>query len=468
MLSVRNDYDNIVIHFIGLGGIGMSGLAEILHSLGYIVQGSDKSKSQNIDRLEKLGITAFIGHTEKNIENTDIIVYSSAINPNNPELRKARALKIPCLSRAEMLSQLVRFKKSIVVAGSHGKTTVTSICAAILEMASLDPTVVNGGIINSYKTNAKLGSGDWVVIESDESDGSFIKFFPTIGIITNIDREHITHYGGFDNLKTAFRTFFNNLPFYGSGIACVDDENVAELVRDITDRRIVTYSIEKDSMFKAINIRKTENGAVFDVRYGKETISDISIPLLGDHNIRNTLSAIAMSYELRINIDIVKFTLASFAGVSRRFTKIGEIEKSLIIDDYAHHPTEIRALLDSARQRTTGKILLICQPHRFTRLNTLFDEFRQCFEGADIVIILPVYKADDTESAKITSDDLYNELKNQGKAVFFVTDKDELESMLQTVMRKEEFGENDIVLFAGAGSISKFAHEIVSKIGICT
>ncbi len=450
-----------VIHFVGIGGIGMSGIAEIMHSLGYVVQGSDKRQSQNTDRLERIGIKVFIGHDAKNVENASVVVYSSAIKPNNPELIRARKLKIPCLTRAEMLSQIVRFKKSVVVSGSHGKTTVTSLCASILEMASFHPTVVNGGIIHSYNTNAKLGTGDWAVIESDESDGSFTQFFPTIGIITNIDKEHITHYGNFENLKNAFKTFLNNLPFYGAGIVCIDDPNIADIVKDMTDRKIITYSIEQNSMFKSVNIKKSENGAVFDVAHSDEIIQDISIPLLGDHNVKNALSAIAMATELGISMDIVKATLASFTGVNRRFTKVGLIGETLVIDDYAHHPTEIKSLLKSARQKVSGKIVIIHQPHRFTRLNTLFDEFCHCFDLADKIIITPVYKADDVETAPITADDLYKSLKSQGKDVLFANDQNEI----QEILLAEQFSKNDIILFAGAGSISKWAHDIVKNIG---
>lgn len=460
MFAISNGSE--IIHFVGIGGIGMSGIAEIMHSLGYVVQGSDKVHSQNIERLERLGIKAFIGHDAENVANANVVVYSSAIKQNNPELQRARELKIPCLTRAEMLSQIVRFKKSVVVSGSHGKTTVTSLCASILEMASFHPTVVNGGIIHSYNTNAKLGTGDWAVIESDESDGSFTQFFPTIGIITNIDKEHITHYGDFENLKNAFRTFLNNLPFYGAGIVCIDDPNVADIVKDMNDRKIVTYSIDQNSMFKAVNIRKSENGAIFDVNHNGEIIENISIPLLGDHNIKNALSAIAMADELGIDISIVKATLASFTGVNRRFTKVGTIGSALVIDDYAHHPTEIKSLLNSAKQMSSGKVVIIHQPHRFTRLNTLFDEFCHCFNLADKIVITPVYKADDIETAPITADDLFKNLKSQGKDVLFANDALEVQGILQGIT----FSPDDIILFAGAGSISKWAHEIVRKIGL--
>ena len=458
--------NNKRIHLVGIGGIGVSGLAEILHHLGYIVQGSDKANSQNLERLEKLGIKIFIGHDAENVGKADVVVFSSAIKDYNPEMIFAKTNKIPCLSRAEMLSQIVRFKKSVVVAGSHGKTTVTSICAAILEMASYDPTVINGGVINSYKTNAKLGVGDWTVIESDESDGSFVNFLPTIGIVTNIDREHVTHYGNFDNLKQSFKKFLNNIPFYGAGIVCIDDENVCDVISDINDRKIITYSINNDAMFKAVNIKKTKTGSTFDVLLNNSTIiGKFEIPLLGDHNIRNSLSAIAMSSELGIDLDITKATLSSFTGVNRRFSYIGTIEEIRIIDDYAHHPTEIRALLDSAKQTSNGKVIIICQPHRFTRLNLLFNEFVESFDNSDTVIVLPVYKADDYEDAELNSKHLYEELLSKGKNAFFANDQYEIEDLLKKLIVSQKLSENDVILFAGAGNISKWAREITNNIG---
>ena len=461
--------NNKTIHFIGLGGIGVSGIAEILHSIGYIVKGSDKVHSQNLERLEKLGIATFVGHDSRNVGKADIVVYSSAIGKDNPELIHARSHKIPCLSRAEMLSQIVRLKKSVVVAGSHGKTTVTSLCAAILEMASYDPTVINGGVINSYKTNAKLGSGDWSVIESDESDGSFVQLFPTIGIVTNIDKEHLSHYGNFDNLKQSFKVFLHNIPFYGAGIVCVDDPNVEDLISDITDRKIITYSIEKDSMFKAVNITKSKSVSVFDVLINKdgkqEVVQNLSIHMLGDHNIRNALSAIAMSSELGIDMEIVKSTLAVFSGVKRRFTPVGTIDGIRVIDDYAHHPTEVLAILDSASQTTNGKVVIVCQPHRFTRLNLLFDEFSNCFDKADMIIIVPVYKADENETASITSKDLYESLLSKGKDTLFANDQIELEALIKDLISNDKITSDDILLFAGAGSISKWAKEITKSIG---
>lgn len=461
--------NNKIIHFIGLGGIGVSGLAEILHSLGYIVKGSDRSYSQNLERLEKLGIQVFIGHDQKNVGNADVVVYSSAIKDDNPEILYAKSHKIPVLSRAEMLSQIVRFKKSVVVAGSHGKTTVTSLCASLLEMSSFYPTIVNGGVINSYQTNAKLGKGDWAVIESDESDGSFVEFFPYIGIITNIDHEHINHYGSFENLKLAFKKFIKNLPFYGCGIVCIDDENVCDIIKDTLDRRIITYSIEKeDAMFRASNIRKFDDTTKFDVMLNNELyIKDVEVPILGDHNIKNTLASIAMSFELNISEDTIKSTLKNFQGVNRRFTKIGKINGIQIIDDYAHHPTEIRSVLNAAKQyKSDGKIVAICQPHRFTRLNNLFDGFVNSLAISDIVAIAPVYKADDKDSGKISSQDLFDAIKEIKKEdAFYVENEEDIEYFIKDLINTHKICDKDVILFLGAGNISRWARNIVERIG---
>lgn len=456
--------NNKVIHFIGLGGIGVSGLAEILHAMGCSVKGSDRSHSQNIDRLEKLGIPVFIGHDPNNIGDADIVVYSSAIKQDNPELLYAREHKIPTLSRAEMLSQVVRFKKSIVIAGSHGKTTVTSLCASILEMASFSPTVVNGGVINSYKTNARLGDGDWAIIESDESDGSFVHFFPTIGIITNIDHEHINHYGSFENLKTAFSNFIKNTPFYGCCIVCVDDANVLDVISNMYDRRIVRYALDNDDAnYKAFNVRKNQNGTIFDVRIrnsGQEIIlHDFHTPFFGDHNIRNALSAIAMANELNISNDIVRTTISGFTGVGRRFTHVGNISGVKVIDDYAHHPTEIKAVLNSAHQATEGKVAIICQPHRFSRLNNLFDDFVNALSATDVRIITSVYKADDSETGELDSTDLFNALSHL-ENTHFAEDECALSKLLSTLIDAGEISTSDIILFAGAGSVSKWAYNI--------
>ncbi|GHT89249.1 UDP-N-acetylmuramate--L-alanine ligase [Alphaproteobacteria bacterium] len=452
------------IHFVGIGGIGVSGLAEIVHRLGFVVQGSDKAHSSNLDRLEKLGIKVFVGHDASYVDNANFVVYSSAIKSDNVELVRAKSLRIPCLPRAEMLSQIVRLKKSIVAAGSHGKTTVTSLCGSILEMALLCPTIINGGVINAYKTNAKLGEGEWIVVESDESDGSFKQFAPTIGIITNIDREHISHYGSFENLKNSFKIFLENIAFFGSGIVCVDDENVREIINDLPDRRIITYAIERDAMIRAVNIRPSYTSTTFDVAIEtsteKSVLRDVSIPLLGEHNVKNSLAAIGAALELGIDKEIIKSTLATFAGVWRRFTFVGELNGMRIFDDYAHHPTEIKALLSAAKQATSGKIAIVHQPHRYTRLNMLFQDFVDCFDLADVVIITPIYKADETETAKLDSRDLYNELLKKGKTAFFAETPDEVKKIIMDLPNSFDFDENPIILFSGAGNISKWARRM--------
>ena len=461
----KNFERNSVIHFIGIGGIGMSGIAEILHSLGFTIQGSDLVKSSNVERIGKLGIKTFIGHEASNVEHADIVVYSSAITLDNIELKHAKELHIPCLTRAEMLSQIARFKQSVVVAGSHGKTTVTSLSATLLEMDNMHPTVINGGIINSYGSNAKLGNGDWIVIESDESDGSFVQIFPTIAIVTNIDREHIYYYGSFKLLKQAFKSFLNNLPFYGTGIVCIDDENVKEVIKETNDRKIITYGFTDEANIQAINIRKSQNGSVFNVKYNNELIEDINIPLLGDHNIRNVLSIIALSKVLKIDINVTKSMLINFTGVKRRFTKVGYINNILVIDDYAHHPTEIRSLILSAKQHKQGRIVIIHQPHRFRRLNQLFDDFYESLKLADISIIVPVYKANELGVAPLDSQDLYKTLLNDNQDTYYANTQAELEVLLMDIINKKQLNSEDIILFSGAGSISKIAYSVVENIG---
>lgn len=461
----KNFERNSTIHFIGIGGIGMSGIAEILHSLGFTVQGSDLAKSSNVERMEKLGIKTFVGHDASNINNANIVVYSSAITSDNVELRKARELHIPCLTRAEMLSQIARFKQSIIVAGSHGKTTVTSLSATLLEIANMNPTVINGGIINSYGSNAKLGDGDWIVLESDESDGSFMRMFPTIAIVTNIDKEHLYYYGSFKALKEAFKSFLNNLPFYGTGIVCIDDNNVKEVIKEINDRKIITYGFSSEANIQAFNIKKSSNGSSFDVKCNNEVIQSINIPLFGDHNIRNVLSIIALSQVLKIDNNITKSMLSNFTGVKRRFTKIGFISDILVIDDYAHHPTEITSLIMSAKQHKNGRVVLIHQPHRFRRLNQLFDEFCNCLKLADTSIILPVYKANDIGTAPLDSKDLYKALLCDNQDAYYVNEQKELETVLLDIINKKQLNSNDIIVFSGAGSVSKIAHSVVCNIG---
>ena len=460
MFSVHNQ----VIHLIGIGGIGVSGLAEILHSLGFTVQGSDQVNSGNTKRLENIGIKVFIGHSEANVAKADIVVYSSAIHPNNVELKKARSLNIPCLTRGEMLSQVVRLKKSVVVAGSHGKTTVTSLCAELLELANLQPTVVNGGIINSYGSNAKLGKGDWAVIESDESDGSFIHLLPSIAIVTNIDKEHTKNYGSFRNLQDAFVNFIENVPFYGVAVVCKDDPNTGYVLEKIRNRKVITYGLNENVDVQGINVRRTDEGSVFDVKYNNKVIESVRIPLFGIHNVRNALSIIALANILGIDISITKTVLANFTGTRRRFTTVGNIGDVLVIDDYAHHPTEIKALLDAAHQRKPGKVVIIHQPHRFTRLNCFFDDFCTCFSSADTVVLLPVYKADEIVDAPLNSLHLLGSLKNSMSSVYYAENKVALQKTVKNIVDEQKLGKDDIILFSGAGNISSWAYEIVSAL----
>lgn len=448
---------NKIIHFIGIGGIGMSGIAEILHSLGFTIQGSDMKQSANTDRLLKLGIDVFIGHKEQNITNADIVVYSSAIKEENVELIKAQELRIPCLTRAEILSQIVRFKQSIVIAGSHGKTTVTALCANLLERANLNPTIINGGIINAYGSNAKLGTGNWAVIESDESDGSFTKLFPTIAIITNIDQEHLYYYKSFDNLKHAFSVFLQNLPFYGVGLACIDDPVVRELVSNTTDREIITYGLSTDADIHIENIEYNQDASVFSIKINNK-IEHVSLPLFGQHNIKNALAAISLSKVLKLDWEITKLVLEEFTGIKRRFNILGKINNTIVIDDYAHHPTEIAATIEATKQKCPGKLIVVHQPHRFKRLNQLFDKFCTCFNDANAIILTPVYIADDADNGELNSNDLYKALLSAGKNVFYAHDEQELMNLL-----KEISNEYEAILFTGAGSISQWAHNLVNN-----
>ena len=448
------------VHFVGIGGIGVSGIAEIMHQMGYYVTGSDQTTSKNTERLEKLGIKVAISHNVKNVD-ADIVVYSSAINPDNVELQYAREHKIPLLTRAEMLSQIVRFKKSIVVAGSHGKTTTTSLCAAILDMANFAPTVVNGGIINSYQTNAKLGESDWCVIESDESDGSFTLFFPTIGIITNIDNEHINNYGSFEKLKQAFKTYVANIPFYGCCIACIDDPVVDEITK-IANRRIVTYGIKNsNAQYIAKNIIQHDFSLAFDVVNNGNNLFSVKLPLLGTHNVKNALAAIATGLELKITPETIISALMTFAGINRRFTIVGRVNGVPVIDDYAHHPTEIAALLEAANQFTHGKIVLVCQPHRFSRLQALIDDFVKVLQKPDIRIITPVYMDDDANH-EINSKTLFKKLESEN-TTYYAEDFEQISTILHNLIKQNQITINDVIIFAGAGSISKWAHDFTEN-----
>jgi len=448
-----------ILHFIGIGGIGMSGIAEVLHNLGYQVQGSDASESYNTKRLEELGVKIFIGHASEHVEKASVVVISSAIKPGNPELDTARTHRIPVVKRAEMLAELMRFKIAIAVAGTHGKTTTTALTAAMLEAGGFTPTVINGGIINARGTNAYLGKGEWMVVEADESDGTFTKLPASIGIITNIDPEHLDHYGSFDAAKAAFATFISNLPFYGFAVLCTDHPEVQALSARVADRRIVTYGTNPQADVRAVNIRPGADGQKFDVVMANTTIKDMMLSMHGEHNMRNALATVAIAHELGIPDATIKAALSAFEGVKRRFTKTGVGQGITVIDDYGHHPVEISATLKAARSAQThngGKVIAVVQPHRYTRLRDLFGDFCSCFNDADSVIVTEIYTAGEQPIEGITADALVAGLRSAGhKSVTKLPSEAEL---AQTVLQLAAKG--DMVVCLGAGSISKWAYSL--------
>ena len=446
------------IHFCGIGGIGMSGIAEILHALGQKVQGSDICENANVIRLRKKGIPIFIGHRAENIDTANMLVVSSAIDPKNVEICEALKRKLSIVHRSEMLSQLARLKFSAIVSGSHGKTTTTSLISAIFDAALMDPTVINGGIITAYGTNARLGAGDWMVIESDESDGSFVDLSPTVAIVTNIDPEHLDHYGSFEALKESFRTFVHKVPFYGFGVLCVDHPVVESLIATLPNKTIVTYGLKESAQVRALNIHASEGLTKFDVEIKlpqKSVIywSDITSPLIGEHNIQNMLAAIATAHKLEIPLDYIREGLRRFEGVKRRFTKTGEIKGIRIYDDYAHHPAEIRAVLKAARSITTGKIIAVLQPHRFSRVKGLMEEFSTSVSEADHVFVAPIYAAGETPISGITHEVLSKKMQKQDIKAQSFSDERDLVSLLHPFLE-----EKDIVLFMGAGTVSGWAN----------
>ncbi len=455
-----------VIHFIGIGGIGMSGIAEILNNLGYQTQGSDITLNANTQRLEKMGMRIFIGHEGANVHNCDVVVISSAVKKNNQEYQAALALGIPVIKRAEMLAEIMKFKRSIAVAGTHGKTTTTSMNASLLDAAGLDPTIINGGIINSYKTNAKLGSGDWIIVEADESDGTFVKLPATIGIITNIDAEHMEHYGNMETLINAFHRFIENVPFYGCGILCIDHPVVLELSKTFQDKRITTYGFHKDADIRACNVRTTPKGCFFDVEImnkkeqsaisARENITfipkrykDLFLPMVGEHNVQNFLSCIAVAEELQISEQEVRNALCNFKGVKRRFSEVGIAHGITIIDDYAHHPVEIKTVIKAAMQCQPKKIITVIQPHRYTRLKEHMEAYVDAVQQAHIVVLSPVYSAGEDPIENISSAVLAEKMRKAGKIVYEFENAKELPYLISRIA-----SESDMVLCLGAGSIT--------------
>ncbi len=407
------------MHFIGIGGIGMSGIAEIMMRTGYTVQGSDAKASANTERLAELGAKIFIGHDAAHVEGAYAVVYSTAVRPNNPEIIAARARRLPLVRRAEMLAELMRLQFSVAVGGTHGKTTTTSLVAALLDAGDLDPTVVNGGIINAYGTNAKVGAGDWIVVEADESDGTFLKLKATAAVITNIDPEHLDHYGDFEAVRKAFRDFVENIPFYGFAAICTDHPEVQFLASRVENRRLVTYGVNPQAEVRANNISMGPEGAGFDVvirpRDSKKVrLEGLRMPMAGDHNVLNALAAIAVARELGVSGEAIRKGLADFGGVRRRFTTTGVAGGIRVVDDYGHHPVEIASVLKAARAVSEGKVIAVVQPHRYSRLKDLFDDFCHCFNDADTVIISKVYAAGETPLEGVSRESLVEGLRRYG------------------------------------------------------
>ncbi|MDR3326226.1 MAG: UDP-N-acetylmuramate--L-alanine ligase [Rhodospirillaceae bacterium] len=459
-----------IVHFIGIGGIGMSGIAEIMNNLGYTVQGSDISTNININRLRTHGITIHIGHKAENLGNARVVVISSAIKNDNIEVITARNRLIPVVRRAEMLAELIRLKWAIAVGGTHGKTTATSIIATLLDVAGFDPTVISGGIINAYGTNARIGDSNWVVVEADESDGTFIKLPATIVVITNIDPEHLDFYGSFDNLREAFLTFVENIPFYGFATMCSDHPEVQSLISRVSDRKIITYGLNLQADVRATNIVIDSSGAIYDIIIANRindtsrTISKVRLPMYGHHNVLNSLPAIAVANELGINDETIRSSLGNFTGVVHRFTKTGESCGIVVIDDYGHHPVEIIAALQAARQITTRNVIAVVQPHRFSRLQRLFNEFCNCFNDADIVIVTDIYSAGEQPIEGINQNSLVNGLIASGhRKVFAISTHAELPILLYELAKS-----GDLIVCLGAGNISTLANELPAQLNALT
>jgi UDP-N-acetylmuramate--alanine ligase len=454
------------IHFIGIGGIGMSGIAEVMHILGYKVQGSDVAEGYVVEGLRKAGIAVTIGQRADNLGDASVVVVSTAIRKDNPELVCAYERRIPVVRRAEMLAELMRLKSTIAVAGTHGKTTTTSMVAALLDAGGIDPTVINGGIINAYGSNARLGTSDWMVVEADESDGSFLRLDGQIAVVTNIDPEHLDHYGSFEKVKDAFVEFVENVPFYGAALLCVDHPEVQTIIPRLRDRRIVTYGFAAQADVRGDNVQPFPGGNRFDVsvrnRAGEvRTIHGVELPMPGRHNVQNALAAIGVALELGMADEAVARGFARFDGVKRRFTRVGEIDGATIIDDYGHHPTEIKAVLSAARESAEGRVIAVVQPHRFTRLRDLMDEFQGAFNDADIVYVAPVYAAGEEPIEGIDAGALVEGLKERGhRAVKAVSDVEDLCLNLRDLAAR-----GDMVICLGAGDITKWAASLAD--GIC-
>ncbi|MGA9454659.1 MAG: UDP-N-acetylmuramate--L-alanine ligase [Pseudolabrys sp.] len=454
------------VHFVGIGGIGMSGIAEVLANLGYSVTGSDVADGANVKRLRDKGVKVAIGHKAENIDGADVVVVSSAIKRDNPELVAARAKRLPVVRRAEMLAELMRLKSCVAVAGTHGKTTTTSLVASLLDAGGLDPTVINGGIINAYGTNARLGAGDWMVVEADESDGTFLKLPTDIAVVTNIDPEHLDHFRTFEAVQDAFRAFVENVPFYGFAVMCTDHPVVQTLVGKLEDCRILTYGENPQADVRLADLDHLNGESRFSVyfrdREGKTAhkIDKLSLPMPGRHNALNATAAIAVAHALGVKADIIRKALAGFGGVKRRFTRVGEWNGAVIIDDYAHHPVEIAAVLRAARESAKGQVIAVMQPHRYTRLHDLFEQFCTCFNDADLVIITPVYPAGEQPIAGADRDALVTGLRARGhKQAMPLDGPEKLAPLIKSLAKP-----SDYVICLGAGSITQWAYALPAEL----
>ena len=457
------------IHFVGIGGIGMSGIAEVMNNLGYAVQGSDIVEGYVVEGLRQRGIKVMIGHAAENLGDAAVVVTSTAVKRDNPEVVAALEARVPVVRRAEMLAELMRLKNTVAVAGTHGKTTTTSMVACLLDAGGVDPTVINGGIINSYGSNARLGASDWMVVEADESDGSFLRLDGTIAVVTNIDPEHLDHYGSFDRVKQCFVEFIENVPFYGAAVLCIDHPEVQAIIPKVRDRRVITYGFSAQADVRGEAVTPFPGGnrftAVLRQRDGSfRRIEDIELPMPGRHNVQNALAAVAVAVEMGVSHELVRTGFAKFGGVKRRFTKVGEIAldggSAVVIDDYGHHPVEIRAVLSAAREGARGRVIAVVQPHRFTRLRDHMEEFQGAFNDADVVYAAPVYPAGEAPIAGIDSAAMVEGIKARGHRAAFVIDvpvplADNLAQSLQ---------EGDMVVCLGAGDITKWAAGLADAI----
>ncbi|MFZ4120044.1 MAG: UDP-N-acetylmuramate--L-alanine ligase [Caulobacterales bacterium] len=459
-------FDTGPVHFVGIGGIGMSGIASILLSLGYRVQGSDAKEGANTERLKKEGATIYIGHQASNVAQAGVVVISSAIKSGNPEVDAARARGVPIVRRAEMLAELMRLKWSVAIGGTHGKTTTTSMVAALLEAAGIDPTVINGGIINAYGANTRMGAGDWMVVEADESDGTFTRLRATAVVVTNMDPEHLDHYGSAEAMNAAYEDFVANIPFYGFGVLCLDHPQVQALAAKVIDRRIITYGFNPQADVCADNVRPSPEGSTFDViarRRGEGpgvTLHDLFLPVVGRHNVQNATAAIAVARELGVGDSAIRKGLAKFAGVKRRFSTVGQWNGVRIVDDYAHHPVEITAVLKAAREVGKGRVIAVVQPHRFTRLRDLFQDFSTCFNEADVVLVTDVYAAGEQPIDGIGGETLAASITRHGhrQAIYLGA----LDALPDHIKAQAHTG--DIVVLMGAGDITTHAAALESKL----